>query len=135
MQLTSREEPALARARSASDSPTAPADSTPARRKSRRVSPSQNFASPSPLNCSMARPLLLARRGRDDCDHGSTRPPRINGKASCERADRTPPPAPSPKRRGGERHLLLPLSASGRGRGGGVCLPVVRNAKGAWAPL
>src|SRR5262249_50641253 len=35
-------------------------------------------------------------------------------------AAQTPPPAPSPKRRGGERQPLLPLSASGRGPGGGV---------------
>src|SRR5262245_40059944 len=31
----------------------------------------------------------------------------------------TPPPAPSPKRRGGERQGLLPLSLQGRGRGEG----------------
>src|SRR5205823_5651778 len=30
------------------------------------------------------------------------------------------PPAPSPKRRGGADTAFLPLSASGRGRGGGV---------------
>src|SRR5262249_26778582 len=30
------------------------------------------------------------------------------------------PPTPSPKRRGGERQLLLPLSAAGRGWGRGV---------------
>src|SRR5262249_4952177 len=30
------------------------------------------------------------------------------------------PPAPSPRRRGGDRQVLLPLSASGRGLGGGV---------------
>ena len=36
-------------------------------------------------------------------------------------------PTPSPKRRGGERRafsVLLPLSASGRGLGGGVSLPL-----------
>src|SRR5215813_14126843 len=31
----------------------------------------------------------------------------------------TPPPAPAPKRRGGERQGLLPLSLQGRGRGEG----------------
>src|SRR4051812_4872575 len=40
--------------------------------------------------------------------------------AACGFAKKPHPPAPSPKRRGGERHLLLPLSASGRGPGGGV---------------
>src|SRR5262245_20166349 len=30
------------------------------------------------------------------------------------------PPTPSPRRRGGDRHFLLPLSVSGRGSGGGV---------------
>src|SRR5262249_51577475 len=30
------------------------------------------------------------------------------------------PPAPSPRRRGGAEEVFLPLSASGRGRGGGV---------------
>src|SRR5262249_21091501 len=37
-----------------------------------------------------------------------------------ERQRRPLPPTPSPKRRGGERQALLPLSASGRGLGGGV---------------
>src|SRR5262249_60062664 len=41
------------------------------------------------------------------------------------------PPAPSPKRRGGAELVFLPLSASGRGRGGGVVStgPVVRGAR------
>src|SRR5262245_20330662 len=44
--------------------------------------------------------------------------------------DKTPPPTPSPARRGGANAVLLPLSASGRGPGGGVWLhsPKIRIA-------
>src|SRR6266545_6087993 len=49
-----------------------------------------------------------------------------------EREGRKPlPPTPSPQRRGGEEKTpfcLLPLSASGRGLGGGVLMPLERHA-------
>src|SRR5713226_7809905 len=45
--------------------------------------------------------------------------PETTGRRQLKGCPKTPPPAPSPKRRGGERQGFLPLSASGRGQGEG----------------
>src|SRR5215813_7997046 len=66
------------------------------------------------------RPRSLIEVGRAVLSvHGERRHVVPNGsRQDCQTEPRPPPP--SPKRRGGERQLLLPLSASGRGWGGGV---------------
>src|SRR5262245_62092565 len=62
---------------------------------------------------------------REDYDHGSSAAT-VAPPASANPS----PPAPSPKRRGGERQALLPLSAPGRGPGGGVVRQSLRPRAG-----
>src|SRR6266542_3060304 len=59
-------------------------------------------------------------------------PGRTGQPAQLEALTQPLPPAPSPKRRGGEEDMalgLLPLSVSGRGLGGGVVLVLLKQER------